>query len=142
MRYVLDSSVAFKWLVPEMDTPKALRLRNDFRNGVHDLIAPDNFPVETIHALTRAERQGRVTPAKGHVLFKDLMKNLPLLHPCLPLLPRANEISSTWASASTTAFMSPSRSEKIADSSRQMTNSSRTFRAHSRSSLHWRPCRD
>jgi predicted nucleic acid-binding protein len=57
MRYVLDSSVAFKWLVPEMDTPKALRLRNDFRNGVHDLIAPDNFPVETIHALTRAERQ-------------------------------------------------------------------------------------
>jgi predicted nucleic acid-binding protein len=94
MRYVLDSSVAFKWLVPEMDTPKALRLRNDFRNGVHDLIAPDIFPVETIHALTRAERQGRVTPAEGHVLFKDLMKNLPLLHPCLPLLPRAYEISS------------------------------------------------
>ena len=95
MRYVLDSSVAFKWLVPETDTPKALRLRDDFRNGVHDLIAPDVFPVETIHALTRAERQGRVTPAEGSVLFKDLVKNLPLLHPYLPLLPRAYQISSS-----------------------------------------------
>ena len=95
MRYVLDSSVAFKWLVPETDTPKALRLRDDFRNGLHDLIAPDVFPVETIHALTRAERQGRVTPAEGSVLFKDLVKNLPLLHPYLPLLPRAYQISSS-----------------------------------------------
>jgi len=81
--------------VPETDTPKALRLRDDFRNGVHDLIAPDVFPVETIHALTRAERQGRVTPAEGSVLFKDLVKNLPLLHPYLPLLPRAYQISSS-----------------------------------------------
>jgi len=81
--------------VPETDTPKALRLRDDFRNGLHDLIAPDVFPVETIHALTRAERQGRVTPAEGSVLFKDLVKNLPLLHPYLPLLPRAYQISSS-----------------------------------------------
>lgn len=81
--------------MPETDTPKALRLRDDFRNGVHDLIAPDVFPVETIHALTRAERQGRVTPAEGSVLFKDLVKNLPLLHPYLPLLPRAYQISSS-----------------------------------------------
>jgi len=26
MKYVLDSSVAFKWLVPELNTDKALRL--------------------------------------------------------------------------------------------------------------------
>ena len=76
MNYVLDSSVAFKWLVPETDTPKALRLLDDFDNGIHDLIAPDILPVEVVHALTRAERQGRITPADGIVLLKDLFKQL------------------------------------------------------------------
>ncbi len=94
MIFVLDSSVAFKWLVPEADTPKALRLLDDFDNGIHDLIAPDILPVEAVHALTRAERQGRITPAEGAVLIKDLFKHLPPLHPYLPLLPRAYEISS------------------------------------------------
>jgi hypothetical protein len=32
--YVLDSSVAFKCVVPEIDTDKAVALRDDFRNGV------------------------------------------------------------------------------------------------------------
>lgn len=95
MKYVLDSSVAFKWLVPEIDTSIALRLRDDFRNGIHDLIAPDLFSVETVHALTRAERQGRVTAGEGRVLFKALLNNYPALHSFLPLLPRAYEISST-----------------------------------------------
>ena len=29
MKYVLDSSVALKWVLPEADTPKAVRLRNE-----------------------------------------------------------------------------------------------------------------
>ena len=44
MRYVLDASVALKWVLPEMDSPKAVRLRNDFRRNIHELIAPDIFP--------------------------------------------------------------------------------------------------
>ena len=95
MKYVLDASVAFKWLVPELDTPKALRLRDEFNNNLLELIAPDVFPIETIHSLTRAERQNRITPAQGAVLMKDLLKNLPRLYNQLPLLPRAYEISST-----------------------------------------------
>jgi predicted nucleic acid-binding protein len=67
MKYVFDSSVAFKWLVPEADTAKALSLRDDFRKAVHELIAPDILPVETTHALTRAERQKRISPAQGAV---------------------------------------------------------------------------
>jgi predicted nucleic acid-binding protein len=94
MKYVLDSSAAFKWLVPEVDTPKALKLRDDCNQGILELIAPDILPIETTHALTRAERQGRVTPTQGALLLKDLLKNLPPLHPYLPLLPRAYEISS------------------------------------------------
>jgi predicted nucleic acid-binding protein len=94
MKYVLDSSVAFKWLVPEIDTAKALQLRDDFNRGIVELIAPDILPIETTHALTRAERQGRATPTQGVTLLKDLLQNLPLLCPYLSLLPRAYEISS------------------------------------------------
>jgi len=38
MRYVIDSSVAFKWVVREVDSDKADRLRDDFRNAIHDLL--------------------------------------------------------------------------------------------------------
>jgi hypothetical protein len=36
MRYVLDSNVGLKWLLPEVDSDKALRIRNDY--GVSDMI--------------------------------------------------------------------------------------------------------
>jgi predicted nucleic acid-binding protein len=61
MRRGLDSSVGFKWVVPELDSDKALRLRDDYRNGIVELIAPDVFLVEIAHALMRAERQKRIT---------------------------------------------------------------------------------
>jgi predicted nucleic acid-binding protein len=38
MRYVLDSSVALKVSLPEPDSAKAIQLRDDFRNGIHELI--------------------------------------------------------------------------------------------------------
>jgi hypothetical protein len=44
MRYVLDSCVALKWVLPEVDSDKALRLRADAQAGVHSLLAPDAFP--------------------------------------------------------------------------------------------------
>lgn len=31
MKYVLDASVAVKWVLSEADSPKALSLRDDFR---------------------------------------------------------------------------------------------------------------
>lgn len=95
MRYVIDSSVAFKWLVPEIQSDKALALRDAFQNGIHELLAPDVFPVEVTHALTRAQRQARVTLNRGGQLFFDLLSSLPPLHPTLPLLPRAYAISTT-----------------------------------------------
>jgi len=94
MRYVLDSGVAFKWLVPETDSDRATRLRDDFLAGAHELLAPDVFPTELTHALTRAERQGRVTPLQGALLFRDMLTALPILHGSLPLLPRAYVLSS------------------------------------------------
>jgi len=94
MKYILDSSVAFKWVVPEALTDKALLLRDDYRNGVHELLSPDIFPIEIIHALTKAERQGRIVPPQGGIHWHDLMKTAPLLIPSIPLVPRAYAIAS------------------------------------------------
>lgn len=94
MKYVLDSSVGFKWLVIEALTTEARRLRDDFQKALHELISPDIFPVEVAHALTRAERQGRITPTQGSQFLRDMMNTLPQLYPYLSLLPRAYEISS------------------------------------------------
>ncbi|HYT95539.1 MAG TPA: type II toxin-antitoxin system VapC family toxin [Gemmataceae bacterium] len=94
MRYVLDASVAVKWALPEVDSDKAILLRDEFSRGLHELLSPDIFPIEVAHSLTRAERQKRISPADGALALADLLKNLPDLHPSIPLLGRAYTISS------------------------------------------------
>lgn len=95
MKYVLNSSVAFKWAVSEVDTAKALRIRTEYQQAVHELIAPDIFPIEVAHAMTRAERQGRVSTADGWKFWRGIMVDSPHLHSYIQFMPRAYEISST-----------------------------------------------
>jgi len=94
MKYILDASVALKWVLPEPDSAKAVALRDDFHHGIHQLLAPDVYPIEIAHALTRAERQGRITVAASGRLLTDILLTLPDLHPSLSLLARACELSS------------------------------------------------
>src|SRR5713101_7233822 len=94
MKYVLDSSVAFKWEVPETDSHKANLLRDDFRNAIHELLGPDLLPLELAHALTRAERQGRIAIGQADLFWTDAMTTPPVLLPSLPLAIRAIAISS------------------------------------------------
>lgn len=94
MKYVLDSSVGFKWFLIEDQTSKARSLRDDYRAALVELVAPDVFPIEIVHALTRAERTNRVTAQEGSRLVADLFQILPALHQFLLLLPRAYQISS------------------------------------------------
>ena len=94
MRMVLDSNVAVKWELTEADSQKAIKLRDDARAGLHDLLSPDVLPVEVGHAITRAERQGRVSKADGFKLWLGIMADCPPLHSHLPLMPRAYAISS------------------------------------------------
>jgi predicted nucleic acid-binding protein len=94
MRYVLDSSVAVKWVLKEILTDKALLLRDDFKYQIHELLSPDVFPIEVSHALTKAERKKVITPPQGGTLWMDIMKTCPLLSASIPLVPRAYQIAS------------------------------------------------
>jgi predicted nucleic acid-binding protein len=85
MKYVLDASVALKWVLPEADTP---------RQKLHELHAPDIFPAEVAHSLTRAERRGIFTPPEGARRLLLVLRTAPFLHSYLPLLRRAVDISS------------------------------------------------
>src|SRR5713226_1368654 len=92
MKYVIDTSVGFKWAVSEIDSDKAIRLRDDFNNAIHELLAPDLFPTEIGNALAVAERAGRIKPGEAALFFADILKSSPLLHTAIPLLPRAIDI--------------------------------------------------
>jgi predicted nucleic acid-binding protein len=39
MTFALDSSVALKWVLPEAHSDKAIRLRDDFHNGIRVALA-------------------------------------------------------------------------------------------------------
>jgi predicted nucleic acid-binding protein len=94
MKYVLDASVAIRWVIPSPLTAKALKLRDDYLNGIHDLIAPDIFPGETASALTKSERQKLIAVGDAAILHVKILRASPTLYAYLPLIPRGIEISS------------------------------------------------
>jgi predicted nucleic acid-binding protein len=94
MKYVLDSNVALKWVLSEPDDAKAIRIRDEFIQGIHELLAPDIFPIEIAHSLARAERRGIIQQTEGWTKLSDVLSTPPDLHPYLPLLARAFAIAS------------------------------------------------
>jgi predicted nucleic acid-binding protein len=94
MRYVLDASVSLCWVVSRPLSPKALRLRDDYRKSVHELIAPSHFPSEIASALTKAERQKLIPVGDARRHIADVLSTPPILYPLDPLFYRAVEISS------------------------------------------------
>jgi predicted nucleic acid-binding protein len=94
MIFVLDANVALKWVLPEADSDKALRLRADTQAGVHEFLAPDFFAVEVAHALTRAERRGDIPVGDADVHLLNILSTSPHFHPSLAVLRRALAISS------------------------------------------------
>lgn len=93
MKYVLDASVALKTVLVEPDSDKARTLVGEYVSGVHELIAPDTFPVEIAHALTKAGRRGIIPVADVIAKIRDVLQVSPALHPYIPLLPRAVDIA-------------------------------------------------
>ena len=94
MKYSLDSSVGLKWVLKEPDSSVAVRLRDSFQHGSHELIAPDIFPVEVAHAIAKAERRGLIQVGDGSQKLADVFAIMPTLHTAVPLLARAFAIAS------------------------------------------------
>jgi len=94
MKFVLDASVGAKAALPELDSDKAIILLDQYRSGLLDVMAPDFYPIEVVHSITRAERQGRITRTEGMAALQYLLPLLPAMQVSLPLVPRAYEISS------------------------------------------------
>jgi predicted nucleic acid-binding protein len=98
MKYVLDASVALAWVIPRPITPKADVLREDYRNAIHELIAPSAFPAEVAMDLTKAERQKVINVGEAIPFLTDILSTCPILHTYDLLLFRAAEISSRMRS--------------------------------------------
>lgn len=94
MKFVLDSNIAVKWVLPEPDSASARVLRDDYGRGMHVLSSPDIFPVEVGHALTRAERQRRINQSESLNLWADVMTTPPQLSQHLSLMLDAIRLSS------------------------------------------------
>ena len=59
MRSVIDCSTALKWEVNELDSTKALRIRDECKRGIRELLVPDIFPIEVANALYASELRER-----------------------------------------------------------------------------------
>jgi predicted nucleic acid-binding protein len=140
MKYVLDVSAALPWVMSRPASPRADRLRDEFRRGMHDLIAPSIFPVEAASALTKAERQKQISVGQASVLLADVLATPPSMHPYEPLLARAVDISSqTRASLYDCLYVALAEREGcefVTDDQKLIAN----LGFQSRSSSRWRPC--
>lgn len=95
MRYVLDSAVALRWVLPEEDASKAMQLRQRLWDGHDEMFAPEVFAVEVAHSLTRAERQHRILLGQAKQFLGLILAAPPNFYPSLSMIDRAVEISST-----------------------------------------------
>lgn len=90
MKYVIDSNVAIKWVKDEPNSDKARRLRDDYRAGIHELLAPDFFIAECGYALFKMEHQKSVVQADQ--LLAVLLLDCPLLEESIDIVTRASAI--------------------------------------------------
>ena len=93
MKYVIDASVALKWVLPELYSDKAIRLRDDFQAAIHELLSPDIFSLEVANTLARAERNALIPPGDADLLLAVVHSSSPQLLPHQPILRRALAIA-------------------------------------------------
>ena len=87
--YVVDASVGGKWLLPEVGTPEAMRLRQ----GMHQLHVPAFFDVEVTNILWKRVRKSLLTSTVAAELAEQLL-GVPLVrHHDAPLLKSAFELA-------------------------------------------------
>ena len=89
MTWVIDASIGIKWVIPEILSDEADRVRD----GDHDIVAPDLLLVEVANALWKKTAAKELSPREADAAF-DLVRRSGIdLRPTGPLLPRAMEIA-------------------------------------------------
>jgi predicted nucleic acid-binding protein len=99
VKLVLDASVAACWVLRNLLKTKAFKLRAEYKQNVHELIAPSHFPGEIASALTKAERQKLIPVGDARRLVADVLSTQPILYSMDPFFYRAVEISSQTRTA-------------------------------------------
>lgn len=88
-QFVVDANVGIKWVVPEIHSEAALRLRNiDYH-----LLVPDFFFPEIGNILWKRVRRGETTLEYAQEDLAALMGLGLEIHQSLPLMPQALEIA-------------------------------------------------
>ncbi len=89
MSWVVDASVAVKWIIPEMLSDEA----DHVRDGDDDVLAPDLLLVEVANALWRKTAAREISPREAEAAFDLVSRSGIDLRPAAPLLPRAMEMA-------------------------------------------------
>ncbi|HVW83593.1 MAG TPA: type II toxin-antitoxin system VapC family toxin [Bryobacteraceae bacterium] len=91
--FVLDCSVAAKWVMSEPDRASALVLFERYASGEILLIAPDLLLAEFASLVTKRNRRKQISTAQAREAFAFMEKCAPRLFDMRPRLFRAVDLS-------------------------------------------------
>jgi predicted nucleic acid-binding protein len=92
-RYVLDCSVAAKWVLPEPNRASALEWFERYAAGEVLLIAPDILLVEFAGLVAKRNRRKQISALQAHQAFALMTKCAPKLFDVQQRLSRALDLS-------------------------------------------------
>src|SRR6185312_687120 len=91
--FVLDCSVAAKWVLPEPDRGPALEWFDKFASGKVLLIAPDILLAEFVSLLAKRNRRKQISAAQALDAYALMARCAPRLFDIRPRLVGAFELS-------------------------------------------------
>jgi predicted nucleic acid-binding protein len=91
--FVLDCSVAAKWVLPEPDRSPALALFERYASGDVLLIAPDILLAEFASLVAKRNRRTQISTEQAREAFSLMTKCAPQLFDTHPRLYRALDLS-------------------------------------------------
>jgi predicted nucleic acid-binding protein len=92
-KFVLDCSVAAKWVLSEPDRAPALRLFQRYESGEILLIAPDLLLAEFASLVAKRSRRKQISARQAREAFSLMTRCAPRLFDMRPLLFRALDLS-------------------------------------------------
>jgi predicted nucleic acid-binding protein len=87
--WVVDASIALKWVIPEILSDRADRVRDT----EDDVLAPDLLLVEVANALWKKSAAREISSREADEAFDLLRESSIALQATGPLLPRAMEVA-------------------------------------------------